>query len=192
MIKIITPGIYKIENIVTGDIYIGQSVNPTLRQSQHWRRLTINKHHNIYLQRAWNKYGKDCFVFEIILFCEHDQLSIREQELVDRLDPAYNIRKDCVDSPLGTKHSEETRRKLSESHKGQKAHNLGKKTSYEVRMKQSRARMGKRPANYGVPCSEEAKKKISEKLKGNVIPPEVRQKLSESMKRYWKNKLGKT
>lgn len=191
MIKIITPGIYKIENIINGDCYIGQSVHPQLRKTQHWRRLDLNKHHNIYLQRAWNKYGKDNFIFEIILFCEYDQLSICEQEMVNKLNPAYNIRKDCVDSPLGTKHSEETRKKLSDSHKGQKPHNFGKTTPPEVRLKQSKARMGKRPANYGIPCSEEKKRKISETLKGNVITPETRKKLSESMKRFWKNKLGK-
>lgn len=191
MIKIITPGIYKIENIATGDCYIGQSVNPTLRKHQHWRTLNRNKHYNKYLQRAWNKYGQDSFIFEIMLFCEYDQLSACEQKLVDELNPAYNIRKECVDSQLGTKHSEETRKKLSDSHKGQKPHNLGKTTPYEVRMKQSEARKGKRPSNYGVPCSDEKKKKISDSLKGNIIPDDVRKKLSESLKRYWKNKLGK-
>ena len=51
--------------------------------------------------------------------------------------------------------SEETRKKLSESHRGHKAWNKGKPLSEETKKKLSEARKGK-------PLSEEAKKKLSE------------------------------
>lgn len=42
--------------------------------------LDANKHHNIHLQRAWNKYGSDAFEFFIVEECakEHELLLERE------------------------------------------------------------------------------------------------------------------
>ena len=58
-------GIYKITNNVNGKFYIGSSQNISRRWYDHKRELRIQKHHNKYLQRAWNKYGEENFSFEI-------------------------------------------------------------------------------------------------------------------------------
>ena len=63
-------GIYKIINKINGKYYVGSSVNikdyPNNRWSRHIADLNANRHHNDYLQRAWNKYGQDAFEFIII------------------------------------------------------------------------------------------------------------------------------
>lgn len=59
-------GVYKIENIINGKLYIGSSINIYKRWGEHKRLLRINKHHSYKLQNAWNKYGKNNFKFEII------------------------------------------------------------------------------------------------------------------------------
>ena len=61
---------------------------------------------------------------------------------------------------LGHKRSEETKRKLSEAHKG-------KKLSDETKKKLSEANKGEKNKFYGRKHSEETKKKISETLKHN-------------------------
>jgi hypothetical protein len=61
----------------------------------------------------------------------------------------------------GTRHSEETRRKISESTKGKVSPNKGKTTSNEVKEKMRAAKLGKKR-------SEEDKRKISEGKKKQV------------------------
>lgn len=84
-------GIYKILNLTSKDIYIGSSVDVFRRFKTHKQKLKNNNHHSIVLQRAWNKYGKDSFQFQIIEYCTKDDLIIREQYYLDKLKPKYNI-----------------------------------------------------------------------------------------------------
>jgi group I intron endonuclease len=56
-------GIYKIENIINGKLYIGSSVNIDKRIKRHKNDLIKNKHINCYLQREFNKYGIHSYIF---------------------------------------------------------------------------------------------------------------------------------
>lgn len=90
----ILKGIYSIINITNGKRYIGLSRYCEKRYQQHCRKLNNNKHQNIHLQRAWNKYGKQNFRFEILEYCSEDLLSDREQYWIDYYDSirhGYNL-----------------------------------------------------------------------------------------------------
>lgn len=81
--------------------------------------------------------------------------------------------------------SEETKRKMSESHKGKK-HNKHKPHT-KLTEEQNNRRIenlprGKDHFQYGKPISEEVKMKISKSLKGRIISEETRRKMSESNK----------
>ena len=58
--------LYEIKNIINNKRYIGRTCNPDTRKKRHFRELEKNKHHCIFLQRAFNKYGKDDFEFSIL------------------------------------------------------------------------------------------------------------------------------
>lgn len=79
--------------------------------------------------------------------------------------------------PMGVyKHrplSEETKRKLSENHKGINHWNFGRKYSLEMREKLSQAHKGKK-------LTEAHKKKISDSNKGHVCLTETRMKIGKS------------
>ena len=83
-------GIYKIENLIDGNLYYGSSKNIQKRWKTHRSQLDSGKHGNVYLQRAWIKYGNDSFIFEIVEECSLDILLEREQYYLD-LNPEYNI-----------------------------------------------------------------------------------------------------
>lgn len=109
-----TSGIYKIENTLTKDFYIGSTIDLKSRELRHFKDLKNGNHHSIILQRVYNKYGKTNLKFIVL---EEDLLKenllLREQYYIDTLSPLYNICK-IAGSPLGTKHSIESSNKKRE------------------------------------------------------------------------------
>lgn len=83
-------GIYIIRCDQDLEVYIGSSLNIEDRWRHHKYLLNKNKHHNYKLQRAWNAYGDESFVFEILE--ETSNLQEKEQYYLDTVWPnCYNI-----------------------------------------------------------------------------------------------------
>ena len=61
-------GVYKITNTINGKFYIGSSYDIEGRWDCHKKCLKGNYHNNPKLQHAWNKYGQNAFIFEILEF----------------------------------------------------------------------------------------------------------------------------
>ena len=83
-------GIYKITCLVNNKSYIGQSVSIKRRWATHKRELASGIHYNAYLQRAYNKYGKENFVYEILELCPKEKLNEREQFYINIFDTFKN------------------------------------------------------------------------------------------------------
>lgn len=83
-------GIYKIENLINGSIYIGQSIDIEKRWSTHISILNQNNHYNAHLQNAWNKYGSENFKFSIVEECKQFELNDREIYWIDKYDSFIN------------------------------------------------------------------------------------------------------
>ena len=113
----IKSGIYKITAIHNGKFYIGSSNDIKKRWERHRHYLKNNCHQNKILQRIYNKYGKDCFIFEIIEYIEKENLQKIEQQYMDNLNPSLNLRKIAI-SNQGLKHTDEAKEKMRQSHLG--------------------------------------------------------------------------
>lgn len=134
-------GVYQILNIIDNKMYIGSSINVSSRLKTHIYNLKNNKHCNKHLQSAWDKYGEENFIFEILeRVCNKENLIEREQYWIDKLIPQYNIRLEAK-SNLGLKASEKTRAKMRDSAKASgnrpprmfgNKFNLGRKASIET------------------------------------------------------------
>lgn len=106
-------GIYRILNNATGDYYIGSSVNIENRWRRHKNQLKTATHGNIFLLRAWEKYGENAFSIDVLETCEpsREVLLEREQHYLDALKPTYNMLP-VAGSRLGSRMSERTKEKL--------------------------------------------------------------------------------
>ena len=177
-----TTGIYKILNKVNGKFYIGSAVDIENRWRRHKHDLNKNNHHNIYLQKAWNKYWNVSFEFTIIEACDKENLLIREQFWLDWAKPEYNLSPTAGNS-LGVKHSEQSRKRMSEAKKKMteetkdmmRQARKGKKLSEEHKAKISKG-------NKGRVHSEETKAKIGKANSGRIASEETRKKISAGNK----------
>jgi group I intron endonuclease len=97
-------GIYKIVNKLNDKFYLGSTSNFHKRKLRHFNELRKNKHHSIYLQRAFNKYGEENFEFIEIEICEN--IKEREQEILNSLDYklCYNVSKSASGGDLISNH----------------------------------------------------------------------------------------
>lgn len=118
--------IYEIKNKINDKRYIGQTIlKPSIRFAKHIRDLNSNKHCNIYLQRAWNKYGKENFEFNLIHEClSLEELNELESKLVAENRSGYNIK----EGGNNGRHAVETKKKLSKMKKGISLGKQSKKT----------------------------------------------------------------
>ena len=95
-------GIYLLKNKVTGNIYIGQSINIERRFAEH---KTPNAYGNDRLHGDIQKYGVDNFIFEVIEECGKEMLRDKELHYIHTLNPYYNT--------IGKKRTEETKKNVS-------------------------------------------------------------------------------
>lgn len=134
-------GIYKIENQITGRVYIGQSTNIVQRWYKHTTMLNNQWHFCSDLQRDWNELGKSKFSFSVIEECDSRSLLEREKYWIDVYggidsDKTYNI----VDGE--NLMPQEVRDKISETLKGNVPWNKGltAETDERVRCSQEKNR----------------------------------------------------
>jgi group I intron endonuclease len=148
----IKSGIYKITAIHNGEFYIGSSKDIRVRWNRHACDFRKNEHGNKRMQNIYNKYGQNCFKFEIveeIIFTNKENLIELEQKYLDNLNPALNSRK-LADANIGLKHTDEAKEKMRQA-------KLGKKLSDAHKQSLSKASSGRKSAKH----TEETKNAIA-------------------------------
>ena len=118
-------GIYKIENLVNGKVYIGQSNDVKRRWKEHKRCMTNKKEKDRPFYRAIIKYGIGNFSFKVLTECSLDDLNELEEYYIDIYN-SYIHAKDSNgynqtvggDGFRGLKLTEERKAYLSKIHTG--------------------------------------------------------------------------
>jgi len=158
-------GIYTIENLIDGKLYVGLATDFDDRWKVHKYQLRKKTHHSRHLQYAWNKYGEENFKFEILVECEEQYLYSEEHYWCMVLDVHNRTRGYNIDPthPYGVvRMSEETKKAMSKSQ-------MGHNPSIETRKKISVQNKGK----TGRKASDETRKKMSETRRGRKESPEA-------------------
>lgn len=174
-------GIYKWTNKLTNDAYIGQSVNLKNRFINYFNSSYLNNRGTLIINRALIKYGYSNFSLEILEYCDKADLTSREQYYIDKLNPKYNILK-IAGSSSGYKHTEETKKKISEAlkeiRKGENSYWYGRTMSEETKVSMSLKKTGENNHMYGKTHTEETKELIRQKALGKKHSEETKLKMS--------------
>lgn len=208
--------IYAITHIASGRRYIGSTINVSERWIRHRSHLKLNKHHCVYLQRSWNKYGKAAFSFSII-----DELPTngrKERSLLElkhiAASKCYNSRTAATDlqnfenSPLTReKIASGLARAISDSPGfAARLKARGDEMAAEIRTPEGRKRAGEITRKRWQDPEERkklyqglinrwkqpgARERQSEKLKAAKASPEVRRLISLKSKASWADPLSR-
>lgn len=151
-------GIYCIENKINHKKYIGQSINIHDRWNHHINQLNRNVHFNESLQREWSEYGGENFLFSIIELCDVSNLDALEKHYITLYNTTndhegYNL---MTGGKSGFSFSKEIKEKIGNSRRG-KLH------SEETKRKFSETRVGSLNSFYGRHHTEESKQKMRER-----------------------------
>lgn len=204
-------GVYIIKNMKNGKVYVGSSADIPTRWCKHRGALDAGTHHSVKLQRAWIKYGREAFSFEVVeIEPDYEKRLMAEQQLIDAHNSAvigYNIY-GTAGSPRGYRHSTQAIQKISASQRGRKkpdghgdkvsaarkgmtvsASEVARLASIrpkfhtaESRKKMSVARLGN-TNRRGIKSSEETRAKQSAALKGRPKSEEARLNIAAAVRR---------
>ncbi|ALP47432.1 SegD homing endonuclease [Vibrio phage phi-ST2] len=179
--------LYKITNPVNGKEYIGVTIDLKRRFNEHARK-------DYAIGQAIRKYGITFDDMQVIASGTEDEMYELESSIVTDeyilSESNYNIVPGGIGRITGYKHTDESKRKMSEAKKGKTPHNKGKKASIESRRKMSEAKRGKKRGSM----SDETKSKLSEAnsgenhgMFGKSHSDEARRKISEASRKRAEN-----
>lgn len=189
-------GIYKIENKINGKVYVGSGIIED-RFYDHKRELSGGFHSNEHLQNSWKKHGKENFKFEVLIYCNEDNLGFYEERaIVDvyesyKRENGYNFRKGRDSAEFTEEVGNKISKSLRDYYKNNDSSMKGETYSEEVKRKMSECKKGKNNPSWGTKHSEEHRNKISKSLKEyykkNEHPMTGRERSEEVKKKIKEN-----
>ena len=188
--------VYIITNTKTGKAYVGykQYFMGKKKRPYKWETYMSSSK---YLTADIKKIGKKHFTFEVIAEYKNKR-SLNYYEMYHQV--KYNVLNATLEGSdeqafynhcIGGKkfyrpiesykpHTEETKKKMSESTSGEKHPMFGKKHTEETKKKISESTSAEKNPMFGKKHTEETKKKIGEGHLGKILSKETKKKMSES------------
>ena len=204
--------IYKITNNINGKVYIGQSVNYKKRWNEH--KNCAKNGYDSHLYFAMRKYGIENFTFKVIDFVESKEQADYKEGFYASYYDSYNKNKGYNEQICGIckYHSDRTKEKISISrrkYKGKYGTFYGKKHTDETKRKISEKLKRRsldpnyKNAFYGKKHTDKSRKIMSEKAKehsagekNNMYGKHHTESTKEKMREKWtderKDKLIKS
>lgn len=177
-------GIYSLANNVTGDVYVGQSIDLHRRWMEH--KCPCSSKDNRLICKAIKQYGIKNFTFAVLEECQKEELDSKEQFWINKLSASYNMTvggkgtkgyhpslaeraylAKCAKAQWERMTDEEKKAKLSQLTGPKRGHIVSEETRQKLRA-----------ANLGKKHTPESRKKISEANKGKMPHPPIYKAIS--------------
>lgn len=190
-----TTGVYCIYNTANGKRYVGSAAKSLVRRFRdHRYQLNHSLHHNKHLQSAWDYYGSKAFRFQILERCNPRECVQREQTWIDKYqcsDRRFGYNKSpTAGSPLGFRHTKQTKAKVSLALKGKK-----KTRQHADRIRDAKQAMSlttkRKMSEYAKHRTASHQRKLAKAMLGNQnglgrqVSQQTRQVLAEKAKQRW-------
>ena len=178
-----TSGVYCITHKDSGKQYVGKSANMYGRWGQH-RRDSVSNRYKTEFYNALRAHGLDAFLWQVLEFCDKDQLDSREVHWISALNTfggdGYNHTLGGDGLTAGSRHSEHANAEKSKRQKGKShspEHNaaVSKALSGQKRPEHVMKKLLDGAVRYrkGRPLDEKHKRKLSSSQKGRRNLPEA-------------------
>lgn len=180
-------GIYVLDHIETGRLYVGQSIDIDRRLREHAKGATGDG----ILWRAIAKHGWPTFASKVLELCCHDELNATEQKWVAELGSMHPAGFNLTTGGAQYKFTDEARRIISErtravmtkewiAKRAEKQRGIPKSAEWKAKMslRQSQPDNIDRLRKMARNQSPETRAKIGSGNKGKVRTPEMKAKIS--------------
>ena len=177
--------IYLVTDTTNGMKYVGQHhyhIEGQLDPNYHGSGIIISRIYKERPETLKEEYIKTCY--------SDSEMNDDEKYYIKLYKTLYPYGYNLSEGGDGVLPSEETRRKMSKSHKGKIPPNKGIPMSEEQKKKLSESLKGRNVWNKGIPMSEETKKKLSESHKGQIPPNKGKHHTEESKKKMSESHKG--
>jgi len=141
--------IYLITNLINNKKYIGITTRTVEKRFKEHIRTSNNEKYSFLINKSIKKYGKENFKIELV----KELYDTTENELLFEESFYINKYNTLIDNGCGYNllkyddghliFSKDMRKRMSESHKGEKNYNFGKHYTEEEKIKQSLSHIGK-------------------------------------------------
>jgi group I intron endonuclease len=179
--------IYLITNRINGKKYVGQTIQNDINKRWTSHKNLKNKTVGQILYNAYKKYGVNNFDYKIICICFDDDTNKYEEQYINKYNTIYPNGYNLLPGGDNRKHNEYTKKQISENLTGLKNPNFGVKKTPEQIKQMSERMKGINNPQFGKKFTKEELQKKLDMFKNK---PEIKTKISNSLKEYYKNNLG--
>lgn len=170
-------GVYKITNNVTGDFYIGSSINVKQRWATHKTPSSWKKHSNSKLYQDMQKYGLDKFSFRILIATSPECLREAEQNCIELMRPTYNNRNA---KGLDIERIKEYQKKYYWTENGKEAHKKARNKYSQTEKGKEVMKKGQRKYHQSDKCKE-YQRKYRHSDKGHEVHKKAQKKYFQQL-----------
>jgi group I intron endonuclease len=185
--------IYRIQNIVSGKSYIGETKKDDVETRWKGHIQAISRGEGCpALRDAIKKYGLDKFKFTVLIICFDEDRFTYEREYIKKYNSVvpngYNITSGGEGGGfVGRKHTAETIEKIKKSAREFHENNPEHRNIMSTKIKHAMSNVNMREV---IMNSDKFRKAVEEGRVGGKFKEDTKQKISDSLKEYYKNNDG--